>query len=73
MIDREARLHLIATALREARDHIDHLEALGDDPITVEAMRALHEAVGEMYEAVSDLTGGQGVEPWRPREPIPGE
>jgi hypothetical protein len=28
---------------------------------------------GELYEAVNDLLSGQGIEPWRPREPMAGE
>ncbi len=73
MIDPEARLRLIAAALHEARGHIEHLEAADGDALTIEALRALHKAVGELYEAVGDLQGGQGVEPWRPREPMAGE
>jgi len=75
MIDPESRLRPIATARRAARDHIDHLEAAdgGSEWLTVQALRALSTAVGELYEAVSDLSGARGVEPWRPRAPSAGE
>ncbi len=37
------------------------------------ALRSLSEAVGEIYEVVSDLPARQVAEPWRLREPTAGE
>jgi hypothetical protein len=61
MIDQE-RLAAIAAALRETRGHIDHLEAADDgrDQLLIQALRSLSDGLGELYEALGDLQGGQG-------------